>query len=240
MRQARLHLATYTEPHFPIAVASVMTPSRVQAAGRHRLGLFSLCFFFQAEDGIRDYKVTGVQTCALPISFMAAFAAERLGAQRVSIFFVNDEYGAGLRDGVRAELQQRRVTVLDEVGFGTESDYAALVGASLRRGRPDVILIAGRAADSIYVVACWLPDAPDSLSRAFVERFRRIAGRVPQSSDAMSHDALLLLAAAVRDVGPSRVAIRDYLRALGPERAPYPGVTGPISFRPATTRSTGP
>src|SRR6266446_3835689 len=23
-------------------------------------------FFFQAEDGIRDYKVTGVQTCALP------------------------------------------------------------------------------------------------------------------------------------------------------------------------------
>src|SRR5256885_7725898 len=25
-------------------------------------------FFFQAEDGIRDYKVTGDQTCALPIS----------------------------------------------------------------------------------------------------------------------------------------------------------------------------
>ena len=25
------------------------------------------CFFFQAEDGIRDYDVTGVQTCALPI-----------------------------------------------------------------------------------------------------------------------------------------------------------------------------
>src|SRR6266446_10345438 len=28
-------------------------------------------FFFQAEDGIRDYKVTGVQTCALPISPIA-------------------------------------------------------------------------------------------------------------------------------------------------------------------------
>src|SRR5437868_8842095 len=26
-------------------------------------------FFFQAEDGIRDRNVTGVQTCALPISF---------------------------------------------------------------------------------------------------------------------------------------------------------------------------
>src|SRR5207245_6912787 len=28
---------------------------------------FALCFFFQAEDGIRDATVTGVQTCALPI-----------------------------------------------------------------------------------------------------------------------------------------------------------------------------
>src|SRR5438552_4954219 len=31
----------------------------------------SQCFFFQAEDGIRDDLVTGVQTCALPISMAA-------------------------------------------------------------------------------------------------------------------------------------------------------------------------
>src|SRR5205807_868246 len=31
-------------------------------------------FFFQAEDGIRDYKVTGVQTCALPILALPAHA----------------------------------------------------------------------------------------------------------------------------------------------------------------------
>src|SRR5207302_4063830 len=36
-------------------------------AARHVRSL-SLCFFFQAEDGIRDFHVTGVQTCALPIS----------------------------------------------------------------------------------------------------------------------------------------------------------------------------
>src|SRR6185369_17499511 len=35
----------------------------------------SCFFFFQAEDGIRDSSVTGVQTCALPISH-----AERAGA----------------------------------------------------------------------------------------------------------------------------------------------------------------
>src|ERR1039457_2037256 len=34
----------------------------------HVIHVFFFFFFFlQAEDGIRDYKVTGVQTCALPI-----------------------------------------------------------------------------------------------------------------------------------------------------------------------------
>src|SRR5437762_436464 len=50
--------------------------SRVDEIGgrdRDRTGLQrrerkSICFFFQAEDGIRDTSVTGVQTCALPIS----------------------------------------------------------------------------------------------------------------------------------------------------------------------------
>ena len=32
----------------------------------------SVNFFFQADDGIRDYDVTGVQTCALPILVLVA------------------------------------------------------------------------------------------------------------------------------------------------------------------------
>src|SRR5690606_39295466 len=32
------------------------------------IGVVDWFFFFQAEDGIRDFHVTGVQTCALPIS----------------------------------------------------------------------------------------------------------------------------------------------------------------------------
>src|SRR5207248_8556596 len=37
-------------------------------------------FFFQAEDGIRDRTVTGVQTCALPISPRALCACPRTRA----------------------------------------------------------------------------------------------------------------------------------------------------------------
>src|SRR2546430_9767863 len=36
-------------------------------------------FFFQAEDGIRDLTVTGVQTCALPISALAPQAPTAFG-----------------------------------------------------------------------------------------------------------------------------------------------------------------
>src|SRR5205807_5557799 len=38
-------------------------------------------FFFQAEDGIRDYKVTGVQTCALPIWIVLDHQREDLNPQ---------------------------------------------------------------------------------------------------------------------------------------------------------------
>src|SRR2546425_9367445 len=39
-----------------------------ESAGRNWEQCFTF-FFFQAEDGIRDKLVTGVQTCALPISW---------------------------------------------------------------------------------------------------------------------------------------------------------------------------
>src|SRR3712207_4452511 len=45
-------------------------------------------FFFQAEDGIRDIGVTGVQTCALPICYEAAASAK-------SADFAQGSVGAG-------------------------------------------------------------------------------------------------------------------------------------------------
>jgi limonene 1,2-monooxygenase len=42
LRDARLHLAPYTDPYFPISVASVMTPAGMISAGKHGLGVLSL------------------------------------------------------------------------------------------------------------------------------------------------------------------------------------------------------
>src|SRR2546422_6236872 len=55
--------------------------------------LFYFFFFFQAEDGIRDVAVTGVQTCALPIYVNRRFRSVKaygrcLGASRKGGFRV--------------------------------------------------------------------------------------------------------------------------------------------------------
>src|SRR5882672_12533096 len=45
-----------------------------------------ILFFFQAEDGIRDHCVTGVQTCALPISWRATVKVPAFGTEAAAAF----------------------------------------------------------------------------------------------------------------------------------------------------------
>src|SRR5256885_6814653 len=83
-------------------------------------------FFFQAEDGIRDYKVTGVQTCALPISSPGRpqeFLPIACGSARVRVqhrvavgceqlkFVVEGAAGCSMRTSVNAENQDRKSVV---------------------------------------------------------------------------------------------------------------------------------
>src|SRR5690606_40509737 len=48
-------------------------------------GLCRSAFFFQAEDGIRDFHVTGVQTCALPIFPVAPRRQWPTGMSRLGV-----------------------------------------------------------------------------------------------------------------------------------------------------------
>src|SRR2546430_10043016 len=56
-------------------------------------------FFFQAEDGIRDLTVTGVQTCALPIWVLAEYKAS--GAWRENYDTWDDACEIGLEQSRR-------------------------------------------------------------------------------------------------------------------------------------------
>src|SRR2546421_7324661 len=128
-------------------------------------------FFFQAEDGIRDLIVTGVQTCALPISRRAARKHHRLGAR-----LGRDGGGGGggatravarvhrlRRDRVRfhgaaglpgaARVRVRAASVRGTAGLARPSAHGRVVSRlRARQGRPPVAwetagaLPAGRAA----------------------------------------------------------------------------------------------
>src|SRR5256885_5413861 len=60
-------------------------------------GWYIVFFFFQAEDGIRDYKVTGVQTCALPICAIVGLGRPTAGRIRIEGTEVTGLRGEALR-----------------------------------------------------------------------------------------------------------------------------------------------
>src|SRR2546430_12930292 len=64
-------------------------------------------FFFQAEDGIRDLTVTGVQTCALPISSVA----DRKGTAGASAYSATKAALRSLARTAAAELAGRGIRV---------------------------------------------------------------------------------------------------------------------------------
>src|SRR2546427_1851584 len=93
------------------------------------LGLFSV-FFFQAEDGIRDLTVTGVQTCALPIWGVPAVEDRRRGCG------ASRPYRRGAA-GVRADRAGARAPHREgETGFPEAPDRRADRPERLRVRRP--------------------------------------------------------------------------------------------------------
>src|SRR5690606_22592719 len=78
-------------------------------------------FFFQAEDGIRDFHVTGVQTCALPIYLFCAIRGNPTG-QNVTDGVM--AYKGGRHDGVIA------------FGGGSALDTGKAVALMVGQNRP--------------------------------------------------------------------------------------------------------
>src|SRR5262249_59662295 len=65
-------------------------------------------FFFQAEDGIRDWSVTGVQTCALPI-FPDQLGQPGAGGDPAAVALPHDRRGDARGEPLLARSEERRV-----------------------------------------------------------------------------------------------------------------------------------
>src|SRR5699024_10397860 len=102
--------------------------------------------FFQAEDGIRDRNVTGVQTCALPISRIL-FAISRDGLLPPFFSHIDEKTGSPVRVILLAGLVMASIaafTPLNEIveltNIGTLSAFAVVCAgvAVLRYTKPDL------------------------------------------------------------------------------------------------------
>src|SRR5467141_5042752 len=71
---------------------------------------FCVFFFFQAEDGIRDSSVTGVQTCALPISSLQILCHAGREATALRIGWAYEQARSEeRREGKSVDLGGRRI-----------------------------------------------------------------------------------------------------------------------------------
>src|SRR5260370_15581691 len=74
------------------AFAAYCPVARNSTLSRTRCTSLVVFFFFQAEDGIRDSSVTGVQTCALPIFALFAFESLDLVAELLNEFVLLHQF----------------------------------------------------------------------------------------------------------------------------------------------------
>src|SRR6266446_7706485 len=87
-------------------------------------------FFFQAEDGIRDYKVTGVQTCALPIlayePLANGFGARGLSVRKLPVGHTSLKGARALRHALGREGLTADMVLVDRARDIRLAAYASL------------------------------------------------------------------------------------------------------------------
>src|SRR2546422_4034735 len=172
-----------------------------------------LFFFFQAEDGIRDVAVTGVQTCALPISGVVSpcqVQTRRLGgstSRYVPVTRCSVPSGAGRRRVVKAQVILGAITPL----------FRASPDAWLRR-RPRSTVVAiglGLVAALAYADASVASDLAPLVYLAPIGLVAWYAGRWAGALVALTGTgAWLLTDAAGRGFPPAMVVSWDALVRL--------------------------
>jgi len=159
----------------------------------------------------------------------------------VAVLYENNTYGRGLADLPTAEpyiayLKTKRpkiVFIAGRVESGLkilqeakrQGFNATFVGGDGWQG----ILADTTTSEGAYIGMSFTPEDPSPAARAFVAAFKKKYNTAPDAHAALAYDATRLIAQALKEKGPDRRAIRDYLHSLNRETA-YQGLTGPAFF----------
>src|SRR6267154_5982814 len=190
------------------------------------VSFFNVVFFFQAEAGIRDGLVTGVQTCALPIFDRHA---ERLAQLKPRVLVGQFAGAAGTLASLGGNGLEVQKALCEELGLGIPVatwhvardglaeavNFLALVTGSLGKIALDIMIMASTEFAELY--------------EPFVKG-RGASSTMPQKRNPISSELMLAASKAVRQHAGLMLdaMVHDFERATGPWHAEWMAI--PESF----------
>ena len=133
-----------------------------------------------------------------------------LKSRKPKIVFVAGRVASGLK--ILQEARRQRFSPIFVGGDGWQGILADTV-----------------TSEGAFIGMSFTPEDPTPPARAFVAAFRKKFNTSPDAHAALAYDATRLIAQALKENGPDRRGVRDYLRSLNRETA-YAGLTGPAYF----------
>ena len=193
---------------------------------KYVLGYNRVAVFFDNDDygrGLRDAFAARAEEIGLEIVREEAYVRDtqeytpqltQIMAQKPDIIFVS-----GLYANAAMILTQARNLGIETPFIGGDGLLSA-----------DLITNAAKASEGTVVTCPFLPTAPDESTQKFVASFKERYGTEPDCWAALAYDALGIVARAIREVGPDRNAVRDYIAAMDSPQKGYDGVAGLTYF----------
>lgn len=150
--------------------------------------------------------------------YLARFAVGAFHARRAILFYVNDEYGEGLRAGILSAFVGHGGVVEATVPIGRGTDIPLLLTGALRGHHPDVVFVAGRSVETALVLrslraihhplpvvagdGAYLPSALHETAGPDLDGLYVLAFWVYDSTDP-AHRAFATRVAGLRHTGPT-------------------------------------
>src|SRR5690606_41150107 len=98
-------------------------------------------YFFQAEDGIRDFHVTGVQTCALPMSLIVTFMIICTAVRNILERQIGEKSSRDLQYGIIRKIRELGFSYFEKNSSG---EILSKIGRASCRERVEYLVMQPR------------------------------------------------------------------------------------------------